>query len=88
MLCLWVMNRKDQELKTLRDEISSVTKVGMEQVVPALVRSTDTLAEAAKALEGATVMMHTLASRGVDPEELARFSRLLRKVERRLDDGS
>lgn len=88
LLCFWVMSRKDKEIELLRGEVATVTQQGMGQVVPALVKSTETVADAAKALEAATTMMHQMAARGLAPDELARFSRLLRSVERRLDDGA
>jgi hypothetical protein len=84
-LCLWIINRKDKEIETLRAEVASVTKVGMEQVVPALVRSTDGHADAVKALEAATTMMHRLAGRGLDAEVVNRLYRVLRDVEKRLN---
>jgi hypothetical protein len=84
-LCLWIINRKDKEIETLRAEVASVTKVGMEQVVPALVRSTDGHAEAVKALEAATSMMHRLAGRGLDAEVVNRLYRVLRDVEQKLN---
>lgn len=86
LLCLWVMNRKDKEIETLRAEIAKVTEAGMGQVVPALVRSTETVADAAKGLEAATTMMHQLAARSFSPDALERWTRAIRAVEKRLDD--
>lgn len=88
LLCLWVMNRKDREIEVLRVELEKVTAAGMTQVVPALVRSTDTVADAAKSLEAANVLMHQLASRGIPTESLEKVYRMLRLLERKLDGGS
>lgn len=87
-LCLWVMSRKDKEIEVLRGELEKVTEAGMGKVVPALVMSTETVADAAKSLEAANTMMHQLAARAVSPEILERIYRLLRVLERKIDDGT
>ena len=84
LLCLFVMNRKDKEIEILRGEIATLTKVGMNDTVPALVRATTAVTESAKVLEATTTMMHQLAARGPDPKEIIRFSVLLQHVEQLL----
>ena len=85
LLCLWVMNRKDKEIEVLRGELEKVTAAGMGQVVPALVRSTETVADAARSLEAANVLMHQLASRGLSAEIIERVLRMLHILDRKLD---
>ena len=86
LLCFWVMNRKDKEIEVLRGEVAKVTEAGMGQVVPALIRSTETVADAARSLEAANTMMHQVAARGPSSDTLDRVYRALRDCERRLGD--
>ncbi len=86
LLCLWQINRLAGEVKELRGENIRLSEKVIDDIVPAAIKLTDAATEATQALQGATVMMHTLAGRGMDAETQGRFTRLLRKVERKLDE--
>lgn len=85
LLCLWQIRLKDKEIEQLRADNAKLIQSTIDRVVPAALELSEVAAEANKALQGATVMMHNLAGRGFDGVEMARLSRLMRDLEVRLD---